>query len=116
MQGELQDKVVFILFFQGVQLHARVKKICEGFRATLYQFPHSPTEQDRMTQSVEQRISELELVIRTTKDHAHSQLMQIAMEIETWQAKVSKSRVWPRCGTVFAERLISYIWLVDSFR
>uniref|UniRef100_A0A1I8FGZ5 V-type proton ATPase subunit a n=1 Tax=Macrostomum lignano TaxID=282301 RepID=A0A1I8FGZ5_9PLAT len=34
-----RDKVlksVFIIFFQGEQLKTRVKKICEGFRATLY--------------------------------------------------------------------------------
>ena len=32
-------KSVFIIFFQGEQLKSRVKKICEGFRATLYPCP-----------------------------------------------------------------------------
>ena len=32
-------KSVFVIFFQGEQLKSRVKKICEGFRATLYPCP-----------------------------------------------------------------------------
>ena len=85
----MENKVVFILFFQGLQLHARVRKICEGFQATLYQCPELPEEQDHMTQAVEQRISDLKSVIQTTQDHAHTQLGKIARKIETWQTKVN---------------------------
>ena len=30
LQGEMVQKHVFVLFFQGEQLRARVRKICEG--------------------------------------------------------------------------------------
>ena len=35
-KGEPVWKVVFIAFFQGEQLKAKVKKICEGFAFTPY--------------------------------------------------------------------------------
>jgi len=84
----VETKVVFILFFQGLQLHARVRKICEGFQATLYQCPELPEEQGRRMQAVEQHISELRSVIQTSQDHAHTQLGKIARKIQTWQTKV----------------------------
>lgn len=37
--GDEVLKSVFVIFFQGEQLKGRVKKICEGFRATLYPCP-----------------------------------------------------------------------------
>ena len=37
--GDEVYKSVFVIFFQGEQLKSRVKKICEGFRATLYPCP-----------------------------------------------------------------------------
>eukprot|EP00731_Ephydatia_muelleri_P034530 Em0064g12a len=42
--GNLVSKCVFILFFQGDQLRTRVKKICEGFRATLYECPETQVQ------------------------------------------------------------------------
>ncbi|KAL5510315.1 hypothetical protein EMCRGX_G005842 [Ephydatia muelleri] len=64
--GNLVSKCVFILFFQGDQLRTRVKKICEGFRATLYECPE--TQVQRMELSVQK-------------------LREIADEIEAWLQK-----------------------------
>ena len=41
--GDEVFKSVFVIFFQGEQLKTRVKKICEGFRATLYPCPDQVT-------------------------------------------------------------------------
>src|SRR5256885_14924159 len=46
--GDNVYKSVFIIFFQGEQLKTRVKKICEGFRATLYPCPDTPLDRREM--------------------------------------------------------------------
>ncbi|KAK2164225.1 hypothetical protein LSH36_67g01003, partial [Paralvinella palmiformis] len=56
-------KVVFIAFFQGEQLKAKVKKICEGYKASLY--PCSESEEDRriISLGVSSRLQDLDTVI-----------------------------------------------------
>ncbi len=55
-------KSVFVIFFQGDQLKTRVKKICEGFRATLYPCPETPAERREMSIGVMTRIEDLNTV------------------------------------------------------
>lgn len=55
-------KSVFIIFFQGDQLKTRVKKICEGFRATLYPCPEAPADRREMAMGVMTRIEDLNTV------------------------------------------------------
>lgn len=53
---------MFIIFFQGDQLKTRVKKICEGFRATLYPCPEAPADRREMAMGVMTRIEDLNTV------------------------------------------------------
>lgn len=92
LQGTAEYKVVFILFFQGDQLRSRVRKICEGFRATLYQCPETATERQEMMGAVEQRIVDLESVLQTTEQHSITQLSGVAKDLEKWETKVSVVR------------------------
>jgi V-type H+-transporting ATPase subunit a len=62
---------VFIIFFQGDQLKTRVKKICEGFRATLYPCPEAPSDRREMAMGVMTRIEDLNTVLGQTQDHRH---------------------------------------------
>ena len=62
LQGDQVYKSVFIIFFQGDQLKSRVKKICEGFRATLYPCPETPAERREMAIGVMTRIEDLNTV------------------------------------------------------
>jgi len=55
-------KSVFIIFFQGDQLKTRVKKICEGFRATLYPCPEAPADRREMAMGVMTRLEDLNTV------------------------------------------------------
>lgn len=61
-QGDQVFKSVFIIFFQGDQLKTRVKKICEGFRATLYPCPEAPADRREMAMGVMTRIEDLNTV------------------------------------------------------
>ena len=52
--GDQVFKSVFVTFFQGEQLKSRVKKICEGFRATLYPCPDQASDRREMAVGVMQ--------------------------------------------------------------
>ncbi|CAG7669710.1 unnamed protein product [Allacma fusca] len=88
--GDQVFKTVFIIFFQGDQLKSRVKKICEGFRATLYPCPETPAERREMAIGVMTRIEDLNTVLSQTQDHRHRVLQAAAKNIKTWFIKVRK--------------------------
>uniref|UniRef100_A0A914KSE6 V-type proton ATPase subunit a n=1 Tax=Meloidogyne incognita TaxID=6306 RepID=A0A914KSE6_MELIC len=90
MTGLEVQKAVFIIFFQGDQLKSRVKKICEGFRATIYPCPDSPQERREMSIGVMTRIEDLKTVLGQTQDHRHRVLVAAARNVRTWLTKVRK--------------------------
>ncbi|XP_067928179.1 V-type proton ATPase 116 kDa subunit a 1-like [Watersipora subatra] len=90
VSGDEVFKSVFIVFFQGEQLKVRVKKICEGFRATLYPCPESPTERRDMSLGVMTRIEDLNTILGQTNDHRHRVLVLAAKNIQNWFIKVKK--------------------------
>ncbi|XP_076293522.1 V-type ATPase subunit a family protein Vha100-1 isoform X2 [Lasioglossum baleicum] len=88
--GDQVFKSVFIIFFQGDQLKTRVKKICEGFRATLYPCPEAPADRREMSMGVMTRIEDLNTVLGQTQDHRHRVLIAAAKNIKNWFVKVRK--------------------------
>ncbi|KAG1654258.1 V-type proton ATPase subunit a isoform 1 [Nymphon striatum] len=88
--GSEVNKCVFIIFFQGDQLKSRVKKICEGFRATLYPCPETPADRREMALGVMTRIEDLNTVLQQTQDHRHRVLVAAAKNIKNWVVKVRK--------------------------
>lgn len=90
--GDNVYKSVFIIFFQGEQLRSRVKKICEGFRATLYPCPETPPERREMLGGVIARIEDLNTVLTQTNDHRHRVLVAAAKNIKSWFVKVHKMK------------------------
>lgn len=88
--GDQVNKCVFIIFFQGDQLKSRVKKICEGFRATLYPCPDTAAERREMAIGVNTRIEDLQHVLNETRDHRHRLLLTVAKNINQWFIKVKK--------------------------
>ncbi|XP_049821655.1 V-type proton ATPase 116 kDa subunit a 1 isoform X3 [Aethina tumida] len=90
VSGDNVYKSVFIIFFQGDQLKTRVKKICEGFRATLYPCPEAPADRREMAMGVMTRIEDLNTVLGQTQDHRHRVLVAAAKNIKNWFVKVRK--------------------------
>uniref|UniRef100_A0A1B6DQC3 V-type proton ATPase subunit a n=1 Tax=Clastoptera arizonana TaxID=38151 RepID=A0A1B6DQC3_9HEMI len=88
--GDQVLKSVFIIFFQGDQLKTRVKKICEGFRATLYPCPEAPADRREMAMGVMTRIEDLNTVLGQTQDHRHRVLIAAAKHIKNWFVNVRK--------------------------
>jgi len=88
--GDEVIKSVFVIFFQGEQLKSRVKKICEGFRATMYPCPDQATDRREMAVGVMQRLEDLNTVLGQTNDHRHRVLAAAAKNIKIWFVKVRK--------------------------
>uniref|UniRef100_A0A672HM15 V-type proton ATPase subunit a n=1 Tax=Salarias fasciatus TaxID=181472 RepID=A0A672HM15_SALFA len=92
LSGDQVHKSVFIIFFQGDQLKNRVKKICEGFRATLYPCPETPQERKEMLAGVNTRIDDLQMVLNQTEDHRQRVLQAAAKTVRVWFIKVRKMK------------------------
>ncbi|KAI7803570.1 V-type proton ATPase 116 kDa subunit a isoform X2 [Triplophysa rosa] len=90
--GDHVHKSVFIIFFQGDQLKNRVKKICEGFRASLYPCPETPQERKEMAAGVNSRIDDLQMVLNQTEDHRQRVLQAAAKTLRVWFIKVRKMK------------------------
>ncbi|XP_043860702.1 V-type proton ATPase 116 kDa subunit a1 isoform X7 [Dromiciops gliroides] len=90
--GDYVQKSVFIIFFQGDQLKNRVKKICEGFRASLYPCPETPQERKEMASGVNTRIDDLQMVLNQTEDHRQRVLQAAAKNLRVWFIKVRKMK------------------------
>ncbi|KAJ1166216.1 hypothetical protein NDU88_006624 [Pleurodeles waltl] len=85
-------KNVFIIFFQGEQLRQKIKKICEGFRATLYACPESVTERREMAAGVNTRIEDLNTVITQTESHRQRVMQEASRSLRSWTIKVRKMK------------------------
>ena len=59
-----------------------------SFRATLYQCPETANDRFKMLTDVENRINDLQNVLRTTEDHCNTHLLDIAGRISEWQQMV----------------------------
>ncbi|KAG9472263.1 hypothetical protein GDO78_020597 [Eleutherodactylus coqui] len=85
-------KNVFIIFYQGEQLKQKTRKICEGFKATVYPCPESATERRDMAADVNTRIEDLNAVITQTESHRQRVLLEAAQNLANWMIKVKKMK------------------------
>ncbi|XP_060635689.2 V-type proton ATPase 116 kDa subunit a 4 isoform X2 [Anolis sagrei] len=89
---EEMKKNVFIIFYQGEQLRLKIKKICDGFRATVYPCPESAGERREMAAGVNTRIEDLNTVIIQTESHRQVLLQEASTKLWSWQIKVKKMK------------------------
>ncbi|KAL7060085.1 hypothetical protein AAHC03_09256 [Spirometra sp. Aus1] len=92
LTGEKVYKTVFIVFFQGEQLRIRVRKICEGFHATIYPCPESAADRRTMLMDVVQKLDDLETVLTQTQQHRQRILEAAAKNIYSWFIRVRKMK------------------------
>lgn len=88
--GDAVLKSVFLIFFQGDNLKTRVKKICDGFRATVYQCPEKQAERLEMAAGVLNRIEDLNTVLNQTEEHRRQTLLSASESLRLWLIKVKK--------------------------
>lgn len=85
-------KAVFLIFFQGDQLRAKVTKICEGFHAKIYPCPDSQLERRTMAMGVMTRLEDLNMVLNQTQDYFHSVLHSLSRQIAPWSVSIMKTK------------------------
>ncbi|XP_055276259.1 V-type proton ATPase 116 kDa subunit a 4 [Moschus berezovskii] len=85
-------KNIFIIFYQGEQLREKIKKVCDGFRATVYPCPELVSERKEMLQGVNMRLEDLFTVLTQTESHRQSLLQEAAANWHSWVIKVQKMK------------------------
>ncbi|XP_062376974.1 V-type proton ATPase 116 kDa subunit a 1 [Sardina pilchardus] len=85
-------KVVFIIFIQGDHVRRKIRKICEGFHASLYPCPNKPTARKNMRVNVSTRISDLKMILKKTEEYRQNVLSAAAGHIQDWSTKVRKMK------------------------
>ncbi|XP_072910567.1 V-type proton ATPase 116 kDa subunit a 1-like isoform X1 [Hemitrygon akajei] len=85
-------KDVFIVFFQGEQFKNKVKKICDGFHATVYPCPETLHERMEMSVDVNMRIEDINMILVQTEKHCKNLLLSAAKDIYKWNVKVKKMK------------------------
>eukprot|EP01111_Echinosteliopsis_oligospora_P019970 TRINITY_DN992_c0_g2_i2.p1 TRINITY_DN992_c0_g2~~TRINITY_DN992_c0_g2_i2.p1 ORF type:complete len:855 (-),score=239.34 TRINITY_DN992_c0_g2_i2:45-2609(-) len=90
--GDWLEKNVFIIFFSGERVQAKIKKICESFGATIYPCPENPNDRQKFLSEVTVRLQDLEVVLARSLEHRKQVLSGVAMYLQTWKAKVMKEK------------------------
>ncbi|KAL7636808.1 UNVERIFIED_CONTAM: hypothetical protein RMT77_012564 [Armadillidium vulgare] len=86
------NKVVFLIVFQGEHFKVKVKRICEGCRATLYPCPETSAERKEMIDGVKTRLEDLNTILSQTNDHRNCLLTAAAKHLRVWFIKVRKMK------------------------
>ncbi|XP_006861227.1 PREDICTED: V-type proton ATPase 116 kDa subunit a isoform 4 [Chrysochloris asiatica] len=117
------NKYIFIIFYQGEQLRQKIRKICDGFRATIYPCPEPAAERKDMLAEVNVRLEDLNIVITQTESHRQRLLQEAAANWHTWAIQVQKMKAIYHtlnlCNIdVTQQCLIAEIWfpVVDTAR
>lgn len=83
---------MFVAFFQGERLKSRVKKVCEGFHASLYPCPTKDEERTQTLKQVRTRLEDLKTVLNQTQDHRQRVLVGVSKELQNWSIMVRKMK------------------------
>ncbi|KAH9643216.1 hypothetical protein HF086_012878 [Spodoptera exigua] len=113
-QGHELQKTVFVVFFHGEQIKLRVKKVCHGFKATLYPCPATYKDQLDMLAGVGTRIKDLEMVLEQTENHRRLVLTNIARDISTWMVAVRKEKAIYHTLNMFSMDIVKKCLIAES--
>ncbi|KAI7792254.1 putative V-type proton ATPase 116 kDa subunit a [Triplophysa rosa] len=88
----LAKKDVFIIFVQGDHVREKVRKVCDGFHASLYSCPKTLHERKEMSNNIMTRMEDLRLILRRTEEYRAGVLMKAADHVHEWSSKVKKMK------------------------
>ncbi|XP_072567822.1 V-type proton ATPase 116 kDa subunit a 1 [Paramormyrops kingsleyae] len=119
MIEDFVKKDVFIVFVQGDQAKGKIKKICDGFHASMYPCPDTANARKDMRNTVNTRIEDLQMVVKRTEEYKESVLTAAAAHLEEWRTKVKKMKAiyytLNLCNTDITQKLIvAEIWCAVS--
>ncbi|XP_048031279.1 V-type proton ATPase 116 kDa subunit a 1 isoform X3 [Megalobrama amblycephala] len=85
-------KDVFIIFVQGDNVRKKIRKVCEGFHASLYSCPKTLYERKEMSNNVISRMEDLRIILRRTEEYRAGVLTKAADHVQEWGSKVKKMK------------------------
>ena len=69
-----------------------MRRICDGYNATLYPCPGTATERREMDAGVKTRIADLQRVVTQTSAHRRGMLQTLSTKLPAWIVKVKKAK------------------------
>ncbi|CAJ0957685.1 unnamed protein product, partial [Mesorhabditis belari] len=84
------EKAVFILFFSGEALRSRVKRICQGFHAEIYNCPDNVVERASLLVQINTQVEDMQSVLNKTLEHRRRVVLASGMNVKLWSFKVLK--------------------------
>ncbi|KAJ8010644.1 hypothetical protein DPEC_G00077230 [Dallia pectoralis] len=85
-------KDVFVVFVQGDQVRGKIRKLCDGFHASMYPCPYNASARMEMRSNVNTRMEDLRLVLKRTEEYRATTLTATAANLREWTAKVKKMK------------------------
>lgn len=93
VDGKLQKKTVFVVFYQGERLGQKIQKICESFGVNVYQCPETQAERTNSLSQVRSRLEMLNKLLEKGWQQRTQVLRGIAMQLVFWKTRVTREKV-----------------------
>eukprot|EP00184_Porphyridium_aerugineum_P002606 CAMPEP_0184708084 /NCGR_PEP_ID=MMETSP0313-20130426/37594_1 /TAXON_ID=2792 /ORGANISM="Porphyridium aerugineum, Strain SAG 1380-2" /LENGTH=966 /DNA_ID=CAMNT_0027169665 /DNA_START=52 /DNA_END=2952 /DNA_ORIENTATION=+ len=81
---EKVNKTVFVVFYAGEQVKAKIVKICKSLNANLYHVSQDRAELEEELEVVENEVREAEHVLINTESQRNSILFEIGKDMDAW--------------------------------
>ncbi|CAI8585325.1 unnamed protein product [Vicia faba] len=92
VSGEKTEKNVFVVFYAGEKVKAKILKICDAFGANRYPFAEELGKQAQMITEVSGRLTELKTTIDAGLLHRVNLLENLGTQFEQWNLLVRKEK------------------------
>ncbi|KAL4976639.1 V-type ATPase, V0 complex, 116kDa subunit family [Aspergillus desertorum] len=90
--NEETQKMVFVIFAHGKNIIAKIRKISESLGASLYNVDENSELRRDQIHEVNTRLSDVNNVLRNTKNTLDAELSQIARSLAAWMIIVKKEK------------------------
>ncbi|KAL4871652.1 hypothetical protein BDV12DRAFT_163512 [Aspergillus spectabilis] len=90
--NEETQKIVFVIFAHGKNIIAKIRKISESLGASLYGVDENSELRRDQIHEVNTRLSDVNNVLRNTKNTLDAELSQIARSLAAWMIIVKKEK------------------------
>lgn len=90
--GEAKPMRFFAVCYHGEEIHQKVMKICDGFKAKIYDPPMNIFARTSLVEDINEQLEDLKQIIELTREHYTMGLMDVRQEYRTLHAKVLKMK------------------------